>query len=56
MLAAGSEIGQGKVLFLEPDSRAAQAAAGDLKVDRFQAERLLRLPEDALKVIHDSRW
>jgi hypothetical protein len=29
MLAAGSEIGQGKVLFLEPDLRTAQAAAGD---------------------------
>ena len=27
MLAAGSEIGQGKVLFLEPDLRTAQAAA-----------------------------
>jgi hypothetical protein len=29
MLAAGSEIGQGKVLFLEPDLRTAQAATGD---------------------------
>ena len=27
MLAAGSEIGQGKVLFLEPDLRTAQATA-----------------------------
>jgi len=27
MLAAGPEIGQGKVLFLEPDLRTAQAAA-----------------------------
>jgi hypothetical protein len=27
MLAAGAEIGQGKVLFLEPDLRTAQAAA-----------------------------
>lgn len=27
MLATGSEIGQGKVLFLEPDLRTAQAAA-----------------------------
>jgi phosphoribosylamine-glycine ligase len=27
MLAAGSEIGQGKVIFLGPDLRTAQAAA-----------------------------
>src|ERR1700690_69800 len=40
MLAAGSEIGQGKVPFLEPELRTAQAATGDQRSSTAQGREL----------------
>jgi hypothetical protein len=57
MLAAGSEIGQGKVLFLESDLRTSQAAAyAAVECIQFDGAHydVLRTADNARRVCRDD--